>query len=335
MQYLKHTFIQLYRYIDLSSKGKNDANLIIGIFFAIVGTACFSVKSIFIKLAYAYDVSATELLTLRMVFALPFFIAAAIYFEKRATSKLTKSDIFKIFFAGFSGYYLASLLDFIGLTYIEASLERLILYTYPIFVMAMTGFANKLPTPRIFVAGTAITYCGLAALFLQGDVTWSNHYLLGGFFVLLSAFTYALYLVVAGKVIPSVGASRFNAYAMSISCIIVIIQYLATPNVTIFHHTPEVYQYGLLLAFVSTVIPSFMVMSGIGRIGASMTAFIGIIGPIFTIFAAFVFLGESMSINQLFGAVLIFMGVYLVGKSKKLTKTTSSPTKPMNGSPKS
>ena len=288
-----------------------------GLIFAIIGTACFSVKSIFIKLAYQHGASPVMLMALRMLFALPFYLVAIAYIESKTEQRIKKADAFQILIAGFLGYYLASLLDFIGLTMIDATIERLILYTYPSFVLLFSFFLKRHSLNRYFVIGAIVTYSGMIVLLGGNGFVLSEQSLFGGGLVLMSAISYALYLVMAEGTIPRVGGSRFNAYAMTVSCILILSQHVLTADIVFPDVSLPILGYGALLAIVSTVIPSFLVIAGLSKIGASQTAVLGMLGPFITIFASMLILSESMTAQQWIGATAIMCGILIVSRQGK------------------
>ena len=282
----------------------------------------FSSKSIFIKLAYAVPglpgaapVDAVTLLSLRMLFALPFFLAVGAWAGGRKKSQpVSGRDRLAILGLGFLGYYLSSYLDFIGLKYISASLERLILYLYPTFTVLLSALLYRRTITRRMVVALAVCYAGVGLVFshdllgasLRGEV-WT-----GGAFVAASAMTYALYLVTGTEVIARVGATRFTAYAMTVSSIICIAQFLVLNPLSHLDLPIEVYGYGALLATVSTVLPSFLTAAALKQLGANNVALFGAVGPISTIALGALILGERINAWQIAGALLVIAGVLTI-----------------------
>ncbi|BAO77477.1 permease of the drug/metabolite transporter (DMT) superfamily [Winogradskyella sp. PG-2] len=270
-----------------------------------------------VKLAYCYNIDALSMLLLRMLFAFPFYIVIA-YFYRNEKKEVTKQqDYLWLFFFGFVGYYLASYFDFVGLTYIKASLERIILFIYPTIVLLFNKLFLKKAITNMQKLAIFITYIGTVITFgSEVSVSGSNAYL-GGFFVLLSAITYASYLVGSGWLIPKFGVMRFTAYAMLVSCICVFIHYGIFSRVDIFNFPWQVYALGLGIAVFATVIPSFLVSISIKIISSSNFAVVAGIGPISTIILAVVFLNESLTLLQMIGTIVVILGILLVSKSKK------------------
>lgn len=289
------------------------SNKSLGAIIGITGIVMFSAKAIMVKLGYRYDVDTVTLLLLRMVFALPFYLFISIRESKKQnTYQLTKKDVWSIISLGFIGYYLASYFDFYGLKFISASLERLILFVYPTLVIIISVIFLRKKATKVQVYAILVTYLGIFVAFADdlnfvGDNLW-----VGVVSIFLSALTYAFYLVGSGVMIPKLGAVRFTAYAMTVSCIMVIIHYLLTNTVEVLHQPWEVYALGFGMATISTVIPSFLISEAIRRLGASNFAIYGSIGPISTIMLAIVFLGERIDFYQIIGTVIVIIGVSII-----------------------
>jgi len=304
----------------LFSKLKNSAVLI-----AVLGIVLFSAKAVMVKLAYQYHVSSLHLLLFRMLFSLPFYLII-LYFQKSSSpQKIEKKDYLWLILFGFLGYYLASYFDFLGLQYIKAGLERIILFIYPTLVLLISRIFLKEKISTKQIIAILITYFGVIVTF-SGELQYNgDHILLGGFLIFLSALTYASYLVGSGWLIPKFGVLRFTSYAMIVSSICVVIHYLIVDRTSIFEYTYQVYVLGLMMAILSTLIPSFLVSLAIKKIGASNFSIIGSIGPISTIILAYIFLDEKLTLLQLLGAVIVIIGITFVSlnKSKKTKKLVS------------
>lgn len=280
------------------------------------GTFCFASKGILIKLAYQYGITATPLLTLRMLFALPFYAATALWLHKQQLTPLNKGDGWKIAGLGLLSYYGSSLLDFMGLEFISAGLERLILYVYPTLVLLMLAYWKKEKITRSTQVALAIAYSGMLLVFAQNlrlTSDW-NLTLLGASLVMLSTITFALFVVLAGDMINKVGASRFTSYAMLSACAGVLLHGVTIGDPAELHQPNAVYLLALLLAFFCTVIPSFLMNKGISLIGSGKTAVLGSIGPVITLFLGALVLHEQITLVQLLGAALVIGGVSLASK---------------------
>jgi drug/metabolite transporter (DMT)-like permease len=287
----------------------------IGPLLAVVGVLGFSFKSILIKLAYAWaPIDAVTLLTLRMAYSAPVFLAMAFFAHGRGATPVGRGDWLRILWLGFTGYYLASLVDFMGLQYVTAALERLMLYLYPTIVVVLSAiFLRQRITGRISVA-LLLSYAGIVLVFGR-DLTLAGdpHALLyGGALVFASAVLYALYLVGAGPVIARLGSLRFIALAMLISTAFVFVQFAVTHGVADLAAPLDVQLLSLAMAVFSTVLPTYLVAEAIKRIGANRTSLLGSLGPLFTIGLGAWLLREPVTPIQLAGAALVLAGVTLV-----------------------
>jgi drug/metabolite transporter (DMT)-like permease len=284
------------------------------VWFAVGAAVCFSAKAIFVKLAYPYGVSPLTLLALRMLFALPVFAIVAV----RTHQALTRRDLFALVLLGLVGYYAASLLDFVGLRYITAGLERLLLFTYPTLTLLIGLFAFRRRFTRRDVLALAVTWVGIAFAFahdlrvaVDAQAVW-----LGGGYVLLSAICYALYLAGAGELVERLGTSRVSAVALCFSSLAVFVQFsLSRPFADLAQPGP-VLGLAAVMALFSTVLPVFMQMAAIKRLGATRAAMIGTLGPVTTIALGAIVLGEPISARQVVGTVLVLLGVRLASSSR-------------------
>jgi drug/metabolite transporter (DMT)-like permease len=288
----------------------------IGPALAIVGVLGFSFKAILIKLAYAWaPIDAVTLLALRMLYATPFFALMALFATKRrGAATIGRADWLRVLWLGFIGYYLASLVDFMGLQYVSAALERLMLYLYPTIVVVLSAlFFRQRITGRILLA-LGLSYAGILLVFARelsfaGDPRglW-----LGGALVFASSFFYALYLVGAGPVIARLGSARFIALAMLASAAFVFVQFLATRPPLALAAPLRIQLLSLTMAIFSTVLPTYLIAEAIRRIGASRTSLVGSLGPVFTIWLGWGVLDEPVHWIQLAGAALVLGGVALM-----------------------
>jgi drug/metabolite transporter (DMT)-like permease len=281
---------------------------------ALVAALGFSLKAIFVKLAYPYGVDAITLLALRMGFALPVFLWVGLAGQRAGTS-LTREDWLKLFILGCLGYYGASILDFWGLEYISAGLERLILFTYPTLTLLIgVLFQGKAFTRRELVA-VVLCYLGIGFAFAhdlgQGDArtVW-----IGGALVFASSVSYALYLSGSGTMIARLGAMRFSALAMLVSSAVTLLHFSASHPVTAFVQPLPVYGWGLAMAVFATIVPVFAQSAAIRRIGAGQASLFGMVGPILTIGFGWWLLGESISLAQMAGAALVVTGILIVSR---------------------
>jgi drug/metabolite transporter (DMT)-like permease len=222
---------------------------------------------------------------------------------------------------GFIGYYLSSYLDFLGLQYISAGLERLILFLQPTMVVLLSALFFKTPIRRHHAISLGLSYTGIALVFAANMQIASDPrvVLLGGGLVLLSALAYALYMIGSGRVIPRVGAARFTGYASSAACGFAIGQFFLMHGVAALDQPARVYWLCVAMALISTVMPIWLMAEGIKRIGANQVAMISAIGPVLTIFFGWSILGEAITPVQIVGAALVLAGVLLVSLKAEAT----------------
>jgi drug/metabolite transporter (DMT)-like permease len=289
-----------------------------GIGIGILGIVLFSSKAVMVKLAYNYEVDAISILLLRMVFSFPFYVVIAyLYRNKTNGITTTKKDYIWVAFFGVIGYYLASYFDFVGLSYIKASLERIILFLYPTIVIILNRLFLKQPITKVQMGAIALTYIGIVIAFSDEVAISGSDTYLGGIFILLSAITYASYLVGSGWLIPKFGVVKFTAYAMLVSCGCVFVHYGITSQTNLFGYPWQVYVLGFLIAVFSTVIPSFLVSLSIKMISSSNFAIVAGIGPVSTIILAGIFLNEKLTGLQFLGALIVIIGISLISLKKK------------------
>lgn len=287
-----------------------------GVAITLLGTILFSTKAVIVKLAFAGTaVDAVTLLALRMLFALPFYLAVAVYLQRGSGgAPLSRRQWIAVLGLGLLGYYLSSLFDFLGLQYISAGLERLILFLYPTFAVLINRFAFGQKLDRRQTAALALTYAGIGTAFFGelGAVGGSPQFFLGALLVLLCALTYAGYIVGSGRVIPGVGAGRFTAYAMLAATGGVLAHFAVARGGGGLEGTAALWPYGLGLAVVATVLPSFLLSEGLKRIGSNQVAVVSTLGPVSTILQARIFLGEPFGVVQAAGSALVIAGVLLI-----------------------
>lgn len=296
----------------------------IAFILAAFGVVFFSAKAVLVKMAYSYNIDTVTLLLIRMGIALPFYTLVALFeSRKKNTNNLLLKDYLFIIILGFLGYYLASYLDFKGLNYITASIERLILFVYPTLVLIISAVVLRESISSRQKMAVIITYVGVVIAFYKySSVSGVNSNIpLGATLIFSSALVYAVYLVGSGNIIPRIGSVRFTSYAMMVSCMSVIIHYLVKGSNDVFNQQHEVYLIGLGMAFISTIIPSYMLAEAIKRIGASNVAIVGSIGPISTIILAYIFLGEIIGLYQVIGTVVVICGVFLIAFTNKTAKS--------------
>ncbi|HEV7329663.1 MAG TPA: DMT family transporter [Flavisolibacter sp.] len=287
-----------------------------GFLITFLGALLFSTKAILVKKAfYATRVDAVTLLTLRMAFSLPFYVATAFFISRRENAiPLTKAQWALTFLLGLFGYYLSSLFDFIGLQYISAGLERLILFLYPTFAVLINLFFFRQMIFKNQWIALLLTYMGIGIAFL-GEVQLeaaNPQFWWGSFCVFICAVTYAIYLAGSGKIIPRIGSNTFTAYAMLSATLGVFLHYIFTNGSLAPLLNTATLPYGILLAVFATVIPSFLLAHGMKRIGSNNVAIISSIGPVSTILQAHWILNEPILTEQIIGTTLVITGILLL-----------------------
>lgn len=284
----------------------------VGIALAFFGAAFFSLKGVTTKFIYAYRDDAVTLLALRMLFSVPFFIAAAAWSRRGADVKpLERRDMAGIVVLGLLSYYLASFLDFLGLLYISATLERLTLFLYPTVVLLLSAVFLKAPVRGREVAALALSYAGIALVLLVGGRVGGSDVALGAGLVFASAVVYSIYLVAGTQVIRRVGSMRFTAYGMTVASVACVVQFLLLRPLDALVLPWGAYGWFVVLAIVHTVLPVFMTAEALKRIGATQVAIIGAVGPVTTMAVDWLVLGERLAPLQIVGAALVLAGVLL------------------------
>ena len=285
-----------------------------GLLLAVVGAIGFSGKAIIVKLAYRYGVDAVTLIMYRMLFALPIFAAMA-WWASRGKAPLARRDWLGVLWLGFTGYYLASFLDFAGLAYISASLERLILYLNPtlVLLLGLVLYQRRITRPQMI--GMALSYGGIALVFGHEITRQGSGAAWGALLVFLSTISYALYLVYSGEIVKRLGSLRLVGLATSVACLCCLLQFVVLRPLSAAAVAPEVIWLSLLNATLCTAMPVLLVMMAIERIGASMAAQTGMVGPLSTILMGVVILGEPFTAWVAAGTVLVIAGIFVFSRS--------------------
>lgn len=285
-------------------------NIAIGFTLALLGAIAFSGKAIIVKLAYRYGVDAVTLIMYRMLFALPIFAAMA-WWSSRGQPPLARRDWLGVLGLGVSGYYLSSFLDFAGLAYISASLERLILYLNPTLVLllgwAMYGRSIRWPQ----VLGMAISYCGVVLVFGMEAQHPGANAARGALLVFLSAVSYAIYLVYSGEMVRRLGSLRLVGLATTVACLCCLLQFALLRPLSAALVAPEVLWLSVLNATLCTAVPVLMVMMAVERIGASAASQVGMVGPLSTILMGVWILGEPFTVWVAAGTALVMVGIFV------------------------
>lgn len=287
---------------------------------AFLGAVMFAGKAVIIKYIYGNygGVGAIPLLTLRMVFSMPLYLLIVLIRYRKQLILLTTNDILQVFGLGIVGYYLASLFDFLGLQYITASMERLILFLYPSLVLIISYFYFGKAINRNQVIALCATYIGIGIAFLP-DVALSNqkNILFGGSLVFFSALAYAIYLIGSGQIVKRMSPVLMTSLAIFVSGIIVLFHYGVTNQTSLWGFDSDVYFLSFIMAVFSTVIPSFLITGAMKYIGSSNTSIIGTVGPLATIAMATQFLDEPFYWYHALGTIIIIAGVMIITLDKK------------------
>ncbi len=297
-------------------------NNLIGLGFAILGAALFSIRPILVKFAYNEQVDSVTLLSLRMLFSAPFYIALLIYLlrkhERRA--QLNPSILMLTTVIGLMGYYAASLLDLYGLLYISAQLERLLLFTYPTLVVIFGALFFGKPITGNIALALLFSYGGIAAIFLHDLNHYGDDIVRGAIFVGLSTIVFALYVLLGKGIITQIGSRMFTCIAMIAASAGIFVHFLITNEVQDLHTSDTVYLISFAIAIICTIIPSFCISEAIARIGPDRTSITGTIGPVFTTLLAVSLLGEAFTIYHVIGMSLVIIGVSILGYNKPIRR---------------
>ena len=282
-----------------------------GLLLATLGAIAFSGKAIIVKLAYRHGVDAVTLIMYRMLFALPIFLAMAVW-ASRGKPALTRADWLGVLGLGLTGYYLASFLDFAGLAYVSASFERLILYLNPTLVLLLGRVLYRRPIGRRQMAGMAISYLGVLLVFGHEVRLEGGQAVQGAILVFLSAVCYAIYLSFSGELVRRLGSLRLVGLATSVACVLCIGQFLLLRPLAAALVEPPVIGLSVLNATLCTAAPVLMVMMAVERIGAGLAAQAGMVGPMSTVLMGVALLGEPFTAWVALGTVLVLSGIFVV-----------------------
>lgn len=294
-----------------------------GVLCAILGALGFSLKAILVKQGYRYGVDPMTLLALRMLYALPFFMFMALHASRRAQRPIERSDWFPLLLIGFFGYYLSSYTDFLGLQYISAGLERVILYTYPSLVVLLTAMNQRRAPQRQLLLSLMVCSAGVGLAVWHDVQIASRNLTLGVSLVMVSALSFAVYMWRCGPSIHRLGAARVTAWATGSACIMVLTQFVVLkPIATLWSQPWQVQACGLGMAIFCTVLPIWLNANAVQRLGASRTAIVSTLGPVFTLFLAWAVLGEAISWRMLVGASLVMLGVHRIARMPSTSPDT-------------
>ena len=291
------------------------STVVAGLAIAIGGAFLFSTKAIVAKLLYRYHIDAVTLIAFRMLFSLPVFAGVAIW-KMRTQPPLSSSDRWRLVGLGLVGYYLSSVLDFLGLQYVSVGLERLILFLTPTFVLLVTALVFKRRIGRAQWAALGLSYCGIVLVFLHDLNGGAKGIVTGSLLVLGSAAAYAVYLLGTGEMVKRIGSLRLVAYAMCVSSVACILQFFLLRPASLLVQPLQVYGLSLINGIFCTIFPVFMTMIAVQRIGAATASQAGMIGPVSTLFLGWALLGEPITTVQLAGTALVLAGIYTLSLKK-------------------
>ncbi len=306
-----------------AKKSPINRDIFLGVSFALLAAVGFSVKAILVKLAYQGGVDAITLLALRMAFSMPFFIGVAIWIRHQHAEPLNTHDRLLVLALGLIGYYLSSFLDFLGLQYISAGLERLILFLYPTLTVILSASIYRRPIGKKVIAAMALSYAGIALAFLHdlglhdAGLKQGGSIVLGSALVFLSTLSYSSYLVGVGHAVKRIGTTRFTAYAMVVASVASLLQFVVMRPLSSLDLPFRVYELSIAMAIFSTVLPVFLLSYAIRRIGSGSASLIGSIGPVSTIYLAYLFLHERISLLQILGSSLVLAGVLVISLNSR------------------
>jgi drug/metabolite transporter (DMT)-like permease len=284
-----------------------------GLAIAVGGAVLFSTKAVVAKLLYRYQIDAVTLIAFRMMFSLPVFAAIALW-QMRSEAPLSNADRWRLIGLGLVGYYLSSFLDFLGLQYISVGLERLILFLTPTFVLLITTVFLKQHISRRQWLALAASYCGIVLVFVHDLQGGASNVVLGSLLVLGAACSYAVYLIGSGELVRRIGSLRLVSYAMCVSSVACIGQFFLLRPASMLVQPMPVYWLSLLNGILCTVLPVFMTMIAVSRIGAATASQAGMVGPVSTLFLGALLLNEPITQWQLAGTSLVLCGIYLLSK---------------------
>ncbi len=289
------------------------SSLRVGYLFAASGALLFASKGVIIKLAYGEGVDAETLLAMRLGIALPIYLfIGAMSLRDRARQGRplpNRKLVISAALVGVLGYYVASYTDFLGLQYISAQFERMILFTYPLFVVLFGAVFFGLPASRAVLVAIGLAYAGLAVIFVGRFQALGSNVVLGAGFVMIAATAFAFYQLLAKPLISAVGPRLFTCIAMTAAAAVSLLQFFVTHPLSDLAVSNTAFWYTMLLAFGATVAPSFLLAAALHRISAQANATIGMLSPILTIVLAWIVLGETLGPADFVGVGLVLTGV--------------------------
>jgi drug/metabolite transporter (DMT)-like permease len=309
--------------MNIASANKSQNDFAKGVILILIGAACFSTKAIFVKLSLHHGIDGITALMFRMLFALPYYLGVLIFSPALKMQHLKSAPWGKLLGIGLVGYYLASLFDFLGLQYIQANLERLIVFVYPTLVLVLGAIIFKRVITKNQLIAVGITYSGILIACMSQDFELTGKGVeLGIFYVFMSALAYAFYLVYSDGLIKQMGTIAFNCLSMLISTVAVLVHFGILYGFKLTGYDWQVYMYGALMGLIATIIPTLALTKGISLIGSSNAAILSTFGPVATILMSYFILNESFSLVQGIGTFLVILGVLYLGMKGQRQRTT-------------
>jgi len=300
---------------------KKENSFVKGVFLVLLGAATLSTKAIFVKLSLQHGVDGTTTLMFRMIFALPYYVGVLLFSNRVKMKSLSSSTWAKVILVGMSGFYLASIFDFVGLQYVQANLERLIVFMYPTFVLILAAWIFKRTVSRVQIIAVFITYLGIVIAFLSQDFAITERTVwIGTVYIILSAVFYSIFLVFSDNLIEQMGSVLFNSVTMLAGIVAVLVHYFIVYGFVLTGFEWQVYMYGILMAIIATIIPSLALTKGISLIGSSNAAILSTFGPVVTISMSYFILHEPFSFVQGIGTVLVLFGVVFLSLKGNVLK---------------
>ena len=290
---------------------------LVGVACALLATLGLSLKAIFIKLIYQLDanVDALSILVIRMALSMPlFYVLVKRYAPAGKCFSIQRGDMVGLVVLGIAGFYLSAILDFSALAYIPASLERLVLFLYPTFVVLLTLFIRPQEIRFKTVVALLFSYLGIVVVFYEQAPLIDAEYTKGVILVFAAAVVFAAYTVRSVKHIETYGALRFTVYAMLGASVATVIHALLAHGMGVFLQPLTVYLLIVPMVLFSTVLPLILMAEGIRRIGASNASIISTSGPVLTLSLAYLLLGENLGLLQVLGGIMILVGVFMVAR---------------------
>ena len=286
-----------------------------GYILACLAAGLFSLKAVVVKLGLTHGLTVEMLMAWRMALCLPVYLCVGGWVIRRRGMPARK-QLLAATGLGVLSYYVCTWLDFTGIQFISAQLERMILFTYPTLTALLAWLMLGEKLTRQHAGALLLCYLGVAWVFSAALRHLGPDTVIGAGLVFTAALLFALYMILAKAVIGRLGSRLFTCVAMSAATVVILMHtmVLVRQDPALLHQafSTEAALAGLFLAAFCTVLPSFMLSEAIARIGPAQTSAMGNIGPVVTTLAAVLVLHEPFGLAQAGGLVLILLGVRLV-----------------------